>query len=113
MPSRSKLWLTEQSCVAISEVFTRAITVIIISTIPCNALSWNASLAPGREVLPASGFWDFVNCSSCLGFCGGARREGREEGEERRAARRIGRLAKQFKGGFYLPDGSQTVVLLT
>lgn len=39
MPSRNKLWLPEQCCFTLSEVFTRAITVIIISTIPCNALS--------------------------------------------------------------------------
>lgn len=49
-----ELWLTEQPCLAISEVFTRAITVIIISTIPGRALSWDASAAPDSERLPAS-----------------------------------------------------------
>lgn len=39
-------WLTEQLSLAFSEVFTRAITLIIISTIPCYALSWDASAAP-------------------------------------------------------------------
>lgn len=39
MPSRNELWLPVRCCFTLSEVFTRAITVIIISTIPCNALS--------------------------------------------------------------------------
>lgn len=54
------LWLTEQPCLAISEVFTRAITVIIISTIPGRALSWDASAAPGIERLPASFLFFFL-----------------------------------------------------
>jgi len=59
-PSRNKLWLTEHSCITISEVFTRAITVIIISTIPCNALSWAARRGEDREGLPTSPDWEFV-----------------------------------------------------
>lgn len=39
-------WLTEQPCLAISEVFTRAITVIIISTIP--GLLFHGTPAPLR-----------------------------------------------------------------
>lgn len=70
VPWRSRLWLTEQPCLAISEVFTRAITVIIISTIPCHALSWDASAALARGSLPAAGF-SFLNCWwgwRCLGI---------------------------------------------
>lgn len=59
MPSRNKLWLPELGCFTLSEVFTRAITVIIISTIPCNALSYAASQGQRRYWLPALGFGDF------------------------------------------------------
>lgn len=66
VPWRSRLWLTEQPCLAISEVFTRAITVIIISTIPCHALSWDASAALARGSLPAAGFLGGIFFSQLL-----------------------------------------------
>lgn len=63
-PSRNKPWLAEpESCITISEVFTRAITVIIISTIRSNALSWVASLSQSREGLPTSSVWESVSSS--------------------------------------------------
>lgn len=80
--------------------------MIIISTIPCNALSWVASLGWGREGLPTSLVWEFVYELH--------RRAGRREGGGRDRGEMVGEeKCDTVQMGFCPSEGSQDTVLLT